>query len=48
MQLDASETFALFWKNNSGPVFRTLLVSIQNRTAAEDATAEAGRVPPLV
>jgi DNA-directed RNA polymerase specialized sigma24 family protein len=41
VQLDAYEAFALFWKNNSGPVFRALLVSIQNRAAAEDAGAEA-------
>jgi RNA polymerase sigma factor (sigma-70 family) len=36
-----SEAFALFFKNNSGPVFRALLAGTLNRTAAEDATAEA-------
>jgi RNA polymerase sigma-70 factor (ECF subfamily) len=38
---DASETFALFYKDNSGPVFRALLAGTLNRAAAEDATAEA-------
>jgi RNA polymerase sigma factor (sigma-70 family) len=38
---DAPETFALFFKNNSGPVFRVLLAGTLNRAAAEDATAEA-------
>jgi RNA polymerase sigma factor (sigma-70 family) len=37
----SSEAFALFFKNNSGPVFRALLAGTLNRTAAEDATAEA-------
>ena len=41
MPIDGSEAFALFWKNNSGPVFRALLVGIQNRAGAEDAAAEA-------
>jgi RNA polymerase sigma-70 factor (ECF subfamily) len=36
-----SEAFALFFKNHSGPVFRTLLAGTLNRAAAEDATAEA-------
>jgi RNA polymerase sigma-70 factor (ECF subfamily) len=36
-----SEAFALFFKNNSDPVFRTLLAGTLNRAAAEDATAEA-------
>jgi DNA-directed RNA polymerase specialized sigma24 family protein len=36
-----SEAFALFFKNNSGPVFRSLLAGTLNRAAAEDATAEA-------
>jgi RNA polymerase sigma factor (sigma-70 family) len=36
-----SEAFALFYKNNSGPVFRALLAGTLNRAAAEDATAEA-------
>jgi DNA-directed RNA polymerase specialized sigma24 family protein len=36
-----SEVFALFFKNNSGPVFRALLAGTLNRAAAEDATAEA-------
>ena len=31
----------MFFKNNSGPVFRALLAGTLNRTAAEDATAEA-------
>jgi RNA polymerase sigma factor (sigma-70 family) len=35
------EAFALFFKNNSGLVFRALLAGSLNRTAAEDATAEA-------
>jgi RNA polymerase sigma factor (sigma-70 family) len=35
------EAFALFFKNNSGPVFRALLAGTLNRAAAEDATAEA-------
>jgi RNA polymerase sigma factor (sigma-70 family) len=39
--MDSSEGFALFFKNNSGPVFRALLASTLNRAAAEDATAEA-------
>jgi DNA-directed RNA polymerase specialized sigma24 family protein len=41
MNVDPSEAFALFFKNNSGPVFRTLLAGTLNRAAAEDATAEA-------
>jgi RNA polymerase sigma-70 factor (ECF subfamily) len=36
-----SEAFALFFKNNRGPVFRALLAGTLNRAAAEDATAEA-------
>jgi RNA polymerase sigma-70 factor (ECF subfamily) len=36
-----SEAFALFFRNNSGPVFRALLAGTLNRAAAEDATAEA-------
>jgi RNA polymerase sigma factor (sigma-70 family) len=36
-----SEAFALFFRNNSGPVFRALLAGTINRAAAEDATAEA-------
>jgi RNA polymerase sigma-70 factor (ECF subfamily) len=31
----------LFYKDNSGPVFRALLAGTLNRAAAEDATAEA-------
>jgi RNA polymerase sigma-70 factor (ECF subfamily) len=38
---DASETFALFYKDHRGPVFRALLAGTLNRAAAEDATAEA-------
>jgi RNA polymerase sigma factor (sigma-70 family) len=38
---DPSEAFGLFYKDNSGPVFRALLASTLNRAAAEDATAEA-------
>jgi DNA-directed RNA polymerase specialized sigma24 family protein len=36
-----SEAFTLFFRNNRGPVFRALLAGTLNRTAAEDATAEA-------
>jgi len=36
-----SEAFVLFYKNNSGPVFRALLAGTLNRAAAEDAAAEA-------
>jgi predicted RNA polymerase sigma factor len=36
-----SEAFALFFKNNSGPVFRALFAGTLNRVTAEDATAEA-------
>jgi len=39
--VDPSEAFVLFYKNHSGPVFRTLLAGTLNRAAAEDATAEA-------
>jgi len=35
------EAFGLFYKNNSGPVFRALLAGTLARAAAEDATAEA-------
>jgi RNA polymerase sigma factor (sigma-70 family) len=38
---DAPEGFALFSKNNSGPVFRVLLAGTMSRATAEDATAEA-------
>jgi DNA-directed RNA polymerase specialized sigma24 family protein len=38
---DPSEGFALFFKNNRGPVFRVLLAGTLSRAAAEDATAEA-------
>jgi DNA-directed RNA polymerase specialized sigma24 family protein len=41
MTIGPSEAFALFFKNNSGPVFRALLAGTLNRAAAEDATAEA-------
>ena len=41
MRVDPSEAFALFFKENSGPVFRTLLAGTLNRASAEDATAEA-------
>lgn len=41
MTVEASEAFALFFKNNSGLVFRALLAGTLNRAAAEDATAEA-------
>jgi RNA polymerase sigma-70 factor (ECF subfamily) len=36
-----SEAFVLFYKNNTGPVFRALLAGTLNRAAAEDAAAEA-------
>jgi RNA polymerase sigma factor (sigma-70 family) len=39
--VEASEAFALFFKQHSGPVFRSLLAGTLHRTAAEDATAEA-------
>jgi RNA polymerase sigma factor (sigma-70 family) len=39
--VDPSEAFGLFYKDNSGPVFRALLAGTLNRAAAEDATAEA-------
>jgi RNA polymerase sigma factor (sigma-70 family) len=39
--IDPLEAFGLFYKDNSGPVFRALLAGTLNRTAAEDATAEA-------
>jgi RNA polymerase sigma factor (sigma-70 family) len=39
--VEPSEAFALFYKNNSGPVFRALLAGTLDRAAAEDATAEA-------
>jgi RNA polymerase sigma factor (sigma-70 family) len=39
--VDPLEAFGLFYKNNSGPVFRALLAGTLNRAAAEDATAEA-------
>jgi RNA polymerase sigma-70 factor (ECF subfamily) len=39
--VDPSETFALFYKDNSGPVFRALLAGTLDRAHAEDATAEA-------
>jgi hypothetical protein len=35
------EAFGLFYKDNSGPVFRALLAGTFNRAAAEDPTAEA-------
>jgi RNA polymerase sigma factor (sigma-70 family) len=41
MTVEPSEAFALFYKNNRGPVFRALLARTLDRTAAEDATAEA-------
>lgn len=41
MTVAPSEAFALFYKNNSGPVFRALLAGTLDRAAAEDATAEA-------
>jgi RNA polymerase sigma factor (sigma-70 family) len=41
VRVDPSEAFALFFKENSGPVFRTLLAGTLDRAAAEDATAEA-------
>jgi RNA polymerase sigma factor (sigma-70 family) len=41
MTVSPSEAFALFFKDNSGPVFRALLAGTLNRAAAEDATAEA-------
>ena len=41
MTVDPSEAFGLFYKDNSGPVFRALLAGTLNRAAAEDATAEA-------
>jgi RNA polymerase sigma factor (sigma-70 family) len=41
MTVEPSEAFALFYKNNSGPVFRALLAGTLDRAAAEDATAEA-------
>jgi RNA polymerase sigma factor (sigma-70 family) len=39
--VDPSEAFGLFYRNNSGPVFRALLAGTLNRATAEDATAEA-------
>jgi RNA polymerase sigma factor (sigma-70 family) len=39
--VDPLEAFWLFYKDNSGPVFRALLAGTLNRAAAEDATAEA-------
>jgi len=39
--VDSLEAFGLFYKDNSGPVFRALLAGTLNRAAAEDATAEA-------
>ena len=39
--MDPLEAFGLFYKDNSGPVFRALLAGTLNRAAAEDATAEA-------
>jgi RNA polymerase sigma factor (sigma-70 family) len=41
MTVEPSEAFALFYKNNRGPVFRALLARTLDRAAAEDATAEA-------
>jgi RNA polymerase sigma factor (sigma-70 family) len=41
MTVDPLEGFALFFKNNSGPVFRVLLAGTLSRVTAEDATAEA-------
>ena len=41
MPVDPLEAFGLFYKDNSGPVFRALLAGTLNRAAAEDATAEA-------
>ena len=41
MTISPSEAFALFFKNNSGPVFRVLLAGTLSRATAEDATAEA-------
>ena len=40
MTVEASEAFALFFKNNRGPVFRALLAGTLNWVAAEEATAE--------
>jgi RNA polymerase sigma factor (sigma-70 family) len=39
--VDPLEAFGLFYKDNSGSVFRSLLAGTLNRAAAEDATAEA-------
>jgi RNA polymerase sigma factor (sigma-70 family) len=39
--VDPLEAFGLFYKNNSGPVFRALLAGTLNRAAAEDALQEA-------
>jgi predicted RNA polymerase sigma factor len=39
--VDPLEAFALFYKDNSGAVFRALLAGTLNQAAAEDATAEA-------
>jgi hypothetical protein len=39
--VEPSEPFALFYRNNSGPVFRVLQGGTLDRAAAEDATAEA-------
>lgn len=41
MTAEAPEGFALFFKNNGGPVFRVLLAGTLSRATAEDATAEA-------
>jgi RNA polymerase sigma factor (sigma-70 family) len=41
MTIEPSEAFALFYKNNRGPVFRALLARSMDWAAAEDASAEA-------
>jgi RNA polymerase sigma factor (sigma-70 family) len=41
MTADVSETFALFYKDNRGRVYRALLAGTLDRAHAEDATAEA-------
>ena len=41
MTVEPSEAFALFYKDNRGPVYRALLAGVLDRDAAEEATAEA-------
>ena len=43
MPVDPLEAFGLFYKDNSGPVFRALLAGTLNRAAAEDASRRRTR-----